>query len=54
MFCRRHRDSFHIEACVWAFETTEGVDDHRPHEEETNLAKIQEYIRQQMAVHGVE
>ena len=45
---------FILKPCVRAFETMEGVDDHRPHEEQTNLAKIQEYIRQQMAVHGVE
>ena len=45
---------FTLKPCVWAFETTEGVDDHRPHEEETNLAKIQEYIQQQMSVHEVE
>ena len=44
---------FILKPCVWAFETTEGVDDHRPHEEQTNLAKIQEYISAQMDVHGI-
>ena len=43
-----------LNPCVWAFETTEGVGDHRPHEEETNLAKIQEYIQQQMDAHGAQ
>ena len=44
---------FTLKPCVWAFETTEGVDDHRPREDQTNLAKIQQYISAQMDVHGI-